>query len=352
MKFRLVLTLILTVFTLLVGKAQNKDAEKDLTIATGGMPNLIIDKQGRANIVYGSGDSIMYIWSDNRGTAYAAPALVSVLRGLAAASMRGPQIASTSNGLLITACNKSGDIFSFIRQGEGKWVKTARINYQANVAREQFMALSAEGLNSFIVWLDLRNGHNQIYGAKSKDGGLTWSKNIQVYASPDLSVCECCKPSVAIRGTQVYVMFRNWLKGNRDLYWIQSTDGGNRFGEAKKLGTGSWALNGCPMDGGGLVINDQGALETVWRRKSTIYACSPGQPEQPLGEGKSCTIESVNGKNVYAWVENGDIVILKPLKMPAVIGRGSMPVIKAVSNNQFICVWQNEKKIHSEMINL
>ena len=34
-------------------------------------------------------------------------------------------------------------------------------------------------------------------------------------ASPDTTVCECCKPSVVIEGNNVYVMFRNWLNGNR-----------------------------------------------------------------------------------------------------------------------------------------
>jgi hypothetical protein len=29
-------------------------------------------------------------------------------------------------------------------------------------------------------------------------------------------------------------------------------------------------------------------------------------------KGKNCTIESVNGKNVYAWVEDGEVIILKP----------------------------------------
>jgi hypothetical protein len=45
-----------------------------------------------------------------------------------------------------------------------------------------------------------------------------------IYTSPDSTVCECCKPNVAMKGNNVYVMFRNWLHGNRDLYLIQSSD--------------------------------------------------------------------------------------------------------------------------------
>src|SRR5678816_3462823 len=139
-----------------------------------------------------------------------------------------------------------------------------------------------------------------------------------IYASPDTTVCECCKPSVAMKGNEVYVMFRNWLNGNRDLYLVHSSDGGNTFGQAQKLGNESWALNGCPMDGGGLVINKNGNPETVWRRHNKIYASEPGKPEKEIGEGRNCTIESVNGKNVYAWTETGEVIILKPQGMKTV----------------------------------
>src|SRR5207249_5361510 len=129
-----------------------------------------------------------------------------------------------------------------------------------------------DGENALAVWLELReNKQNKIFGEKSNDSRKTWSKNSLIYASPDSTVCECCKPSVAMKGTAVYVMFRNWLNGNRDLYLIRSSDGGNTFGHAQKLGNGNWALNGCPMDGGGLTINKNGDPETVGKRQSKIF---------------------------------------------------------------------------------
>ena len=89
--------------------------------------------------------------------------------------------------------------------------------------------------NAFVVWLDLRgNKRNKIYGANSNDGGRSWSQNILIYTSPDTTVCECCKPSVAMQGNNVYVMFRNWLNGNRDLYVIQSSNGGTSFAQARR----------------------------------------------------------------------------------------------------------------------
>jgi hypothetical protein len=228
------------------------------------------------------------------------------------------------------------------------------VNDADTTAKEGLIALSADGgENVFAAWLDLRgNERNKIYGAKSGDGGKTWSKNIMIYNSPDSSVCECCKPSVIVKGNNVYVMFRNWLQGSRDLYLTQSGDGGNTFSPAQKLGNGSWKLNGCPMDGGSIAINNDGGIQTVWRREGKIFAAMPGMPEKEIGEGKGCTVEIVNNKNVYAWTENGEIAILKSNVQKQILGKGNQPILKALNIDHVLCIWEAEKEIHASVIEL
>jgi len=328
-----------------------QDITSEVIIGNGQMPNATNDNSGNFHIVFGSGDSIMYAASTDHGKSFSAPGLVSVLPGLAASHMRGPQIAATSNGSTIIACNKEGDIFSYNMQNSGNWIKSARVNDTDTVAKEQLMALSGNQGNLYAVWLDLRDKHNKIFGAGSNDGGKTWSKNAMIYASPDTTVCECCKPSVVIEGNNVYVMFRNWLNGNRDLYLIQSSDRGLTFSNAQKLGTGSWALNGCPMDGGGVVVQDK-KVQTVWNRKGKIYTCEPGMPEQEIGEGRNCTLETVDGKKVYAWIEKGAVTCLLPQSGKKILGKGTTPVLKAIGNEQVLCVWENENQIHSSILSL
>lgn len=156
-----------------------------------------------------------------------------------------------------------------------------------------------------------------------------------------------------MQGSNVYVMFRNWLNGNRDLYLIQSNDNGKTFGNAQKLGAGSWQLNGCPMDGGGLAIAKDGTPQTVWRRQNKIYADVPGTAEKEIGEGKGCSIEIANGKNIYAWSDNnGNIVCLFPNGSQRMLGKGILPVMKAVTDDEVICVWQNEREIKSATLDL
>lgn len=341
---------VLVAITVILFSCKNERTDK--IIAAGQMPNISSDKMGNVHLVYGSGDSILYSYSADHGETFSAPALISVIPKLTASHMRGPQIAATANGLIITACNQAGNIFSFVKDQTGMWSQSARINDVDTIAKENLMALAADGQKAFAVWLDLRDKRNKIFGASSIDAGKTWSKNMLIYASPDSTVCECCKPSVQIKGNIIYVMFRNWLNGNRDLYLIESTDGGQTFTDAKKLGAGSWALKGCPMDGGGVAINNNGNLETVWNRKGVIYSCEPGKEEKKLGEGKHCTIESVNGKNIYAWIENGEVVLMKPQGMKKNLGKGDLPIVKAINNEHVICIWENNKQIHRAIVEL
>jgi hypothetical protein len=320
-------------------------------IADGQMPAITGDNQNHFHLTYGIGDSLMYTSSTDQGKTFAPPSLISVIPDLAASHTRGPQIATTPTGLVLTACDASGNIFSFVKEESDDWKQSTRVNDMDTVAKENLMSLSADGAIAFAVWLDLRDKHNKIFGSKSLDGGKTWSKNIMIYASPDTTVCECCKPSVVVNGNNVYVMFRNWLNGNRDLYLIQSKDEGSTFGQAEKLGMGSWTLNGCPMDGGSLTVNNN-AVNTVWNRKGKVYAASPGKDEIEIGEGRSCTMETVNGKNVYAWVADGQVVLLKPQGMKKILGKGQSPILKKINNEHVICVWEFEKQIHKAIVEL
>ncbi len=322
-------------------------------IANGKMPAITKAENKIIHLVFGSGDSIMYTHSDGEGYSFSPPELVDTLSGLVASATRGPQIITTTESITIIAVNQPGNIFSYTRKS-AKWIKTAKVNDVDTTDKEGFIGLSGDNENNlFAIWTDLRSDNqNKIFGARSNDGGKSWMKNILIYASPDSTICECCKPSVVMNGKNVFVMFRNWVNGNRDLYIIQSVDGGETFGQAQKLGKGTWPLNGCPMDGGGLVIAKTGALQTVWRRESKIYTCEPGKEEKEIGEGKGCNIETVNGKNIYAWSSNGNVTCLLPDGSKKILGKGSLPILKSMSNNEVICVWEDDAQIKSVMIHI
>lgn len=77
----------------------------------------------------------------------------------------------------------------------------------------------------------------------------------------------------------------------------------------------------------------------------------PSIPEKEIGEGRGCTIETVDNKNVYAWTnKNGEIVCLLPDGTNKIIGKGNLPLLKSVSSNTVVCVWQNENEIKSVIL--
>jgi hypothetical protein len=339
------------VLSCMVILAQAQPIASNLVIGPGQMPNATKDKNGTIHMVYGKGDSILYV-SSKDGRSFTTPSLIAVLPQLYSFATRGPQIAATINGLVVTACTQEGNIYAFYKGATRIWTKSQRVNDNPETAKEGLMALSADGLNVYAVWLNVKTSKGQtVQGARSKDGGLTWSKNLIVYDSPDGTVCECCKPSVIVHGNQVYVQFRNWISGNRDLYLAVSSDGGKSFRTAQKLGVGSWRLNGCPMDGGGLVLN-KGVPLTVWRREAKIFAAVPGQQEKEIGEGRSPYVEVLGDRQVYTWTQNGEVVVVTQGGKTWVLGKGTQPQLKALNDNEVLCVWEGEKRIQASVVAL
>src|SRR4029079_3619325 len=158
---------------------------------------------GNVHMVFASGDSIFYTFSTNKGQKFSPPQLVTVLNGLVNPGGRGPQIVYSNGVLLIAAPDTSGNFYTWSRKKNGDlWKKGARINDVPNIAKEGFLSIAASSdSHLFAVWLDLRSGKkNNIYGARSVDNGKSWQKNQLIYRSPDGSVCDCCKPSLATNG--------------------------------------------------------------------------------------------------------------------------------------------------------
>ena len=122
-----------------------------------------------------------------------------------------------------------GDLRAWRSADSGQtWSKEIRVNDVAGAATEGLHSLAGDGKGAvFAAWLDKRSGVGaKLYGARSMDGGLTWSENVQIYESPEGTICQCCHPSVAVGADgEVLVMWRNWLQGSRDMYLARSRDG-------------------------------------------------------------------------------------------------------------------------------
>jgi hypothetical protein len=271
-------------------------------IPGGKQPQLAADGATVA-LAYSDGKTLYAAVSTDGGDSFAAP------YGIAGAAFmvgrhRGPRVVVKGRRIVVSAITDGMLVAWNSADGGRRWSEGAVINDVPKSAREGLhgMAIGPKG-EIFAAWLDLRTPGMKVYGALSTDGGDSWSANRLVYASPDGNVCECCHPSVAIdaRG-RIHVMFRNWLGGARDLYLATSADRGLTFTAAKQ-GKGTWKLNACPMDGGGLAVGPAGPV-TVWRREGKIYSGAE------LGEGKDPALAiDPAGKPVFGWTRAGEVIL-------------------------------------------
>lgn len=225
----------------------------------------------------------------------------------------------------------------------GKWSSPINLLDTDTTALEGFVALAAGPENTiYAAWLDLRlNRQNNVYSAFSTNGGQTWSENKLVYASPAGKVCECCRPSITADAKgNVYVLFRNNLAGNRDMYLAHSTNSGKSFQPAQKLGLGTWPLKACPMDGGSLVINATGKPVTAWKRQDDIFITHPGLPEEKISAGRNCSLAVATTGNFVVWQQNNTIWAKTPRQsVPISMGAGTYPraISRGASN---MVVWE------------
>ncbi|HVW10007.1 MAG TPA: sialidase family protein [Bryobacteraceae bacterium] len=318
-------------------------------------------------LAYGAGQSIYFRRSDDRGKTFGAAVEVGKGTVVPLTRSRGPRITFAGSTIVITAVTgktlaegphahglpTDGDLVSWRSLDGGKtWSHGTVVNDVPGAPTEGLHSLAADSKGRvFAVWLDKRTGKTQLYGALSTDAGKTWSKNTLIYASPQGTICECCHPSAAFdEQGAIVVMFRNWLSGSRDLYLARSGDGVH-FSVPRKLGTGTWKINACPMDGGGVAVSGTGVV-TAWRREHSVFVDRPGQPEKEVGKGTDVAI-AANARGAYVmWTTPDSIEILTPgaTAARALGSKGAFPAVAAFADGGAVAAWESDGRILVEPI--
>jgi hypothetical protein len=296
---------------------------------------------GLVALAYGSETRVYVATSKDQGASFSAPVLVAEAKVLQLTRHRGPRVAMVGNALVVNAV-ADGDLMSWRSVDGGKtWSKGVRIDSVPTAAREGLHTLATDGHgNLFAAWLDLRQAGTQLYGAWSRDAGVTWQKDALMYASPDGTICTCCAPSAVFdeRGG-VDLMFRNAVGGSRDL-WVMHSRDRETFGKPEKLGAGTWKINACPMDGGG-IARDGAKTITAWRREEDIYVDEPGKPEQKLGAGKDVAIAAAKDRVYALWVGAEGLEAWSGSGKPETIAKeAAFPSIVALPGGGFLAAWE------------
>jgi hypothetical protein len=304
-------------------------------------------------MTFGSGSTIYFSLSTDQGRTFTPPVKVAEMAALALGRHRGPRIAILKDAIVISAVAgetkaQPGSLIAWRTTDDGKtWKRSATINDVPDAAREGLHAMIARpGGSLFAVWLDLRVKGTRLVGSASTDGGVTWSKNTLVYASPGGTICQCCHPSLALdeKGA-LWVMWRNALDGSRDLYAASSSDG-IHFTPARKLGAGTWKLDACPMDGGGLTVSNN-QVTSAWRREGQIYLSRSETSEVLVGDGKDVAIAG----GYLAWTKDGGIQLLAPGKTApvTVADEGGFPALLKLGGGTVLLAWETKASIETRV---
>jgi hypothetical protein len=278
---------------------------------------------------------------------------------LALGRHRGPRVVLAGDAIVISAVYgavpatgphahdlpQNGDLVAWRSTDNGQtWSQPILINDVSGAAREGLHAMAAgEDGQIAAVWLDLRAKGTRLYGSYSPDAGKTWSKNVLIYESSGGTICQCCHPSLVYSGKNTYtVMFRNAVDGNWDMYISEWRINGTAL-TPKKLGEGSWALEACPMDGGGLALA-RNRIVTAWRRDHTVFLSAPGGKEKALGEGKDVTLAASSKAAYVAWTNATGIQLQEPgEKAPITLSsNGSFPVLAALPDGSVLAAWEQD----------
>jgi BNR repeat-like domain len=331
-------------------------------------PQAAVDEKGVIYVAYGAKNTIYCSVSRDGGRTFGEPVKVGQTKHLALGARRGPRIVAGGGSVTIVTCDHSNGLLSARRSRDGgrTWQKPVTINDNKPCTADEglhALAMAPDGM-IYCAWLDHRlDKRNQIFGAASRDGGKTWSKNRLIYRSPSGGVCPCCHPSATFDGKgNLYVMWRNALNGFRDMYLIVSRDGGKTFGKAIKLGSGTWQLDRCPMDGGAVAVASPGHVTTVWRRRKQVFRLdSISDRERLLGTGEQAWAAATPRGPWLVWLSRrqGDLWLQSPKsRRPAKIAsHATDPVVATPRGGKgpVVVVWKTgsgrEQTILSRIVN-
>jgi hypothetical protein len=301
-------------------------------------PFVTIDRRGGFYLVYvqrtGGASDVMLKHSID-GVTFSPPVRVNDAPGDATVRNENPpKIAIGSNGeVYICWANERGrwkGNIRLARSTDGGRTFSPAITLNSDGDGEpvghafQSLAVDHRG-RIYVAWIDERKKGKEDRGAEiwlsvSADGGKTFSPDRSILSD----VCECCRTNLQISAEgEIYLTYRTVPRTGamyRDVILAKSSDGGKTFAQTTVSRDG-WEINGCPVAGPGLNVDEAGHLTVVWfmgggAKPGLYYAYSADKgrtfsarqwldAQQKMG--KHATIANVaDGKIFVGWDDAGE----------------------------------------------
>jgi len=123
-----------------------------------------------------------------------------------------------------------------------------------NTAWSRFPTIAVSDSFVHVVWIDERDGNDEIYYKKSTNGGINWGADTRLTNNTAWSF----SPTIAVSGSLVHVVWSDIRDGNSEIYYKKSTDGGINWGKDMRL------TNGNNSSGGPTIAVSDTILHLVW----------------------------------------------------------------------------------------
>jgi len=138
-------------------KYSNKN-DSGLIATIGQQPSITSSSNGEVMIVFGNEESIYYSSSKNQGESFSEPSLVAKHEGLILGYSSGPNIATTTTSIVVTAPDKMGNLNAWSRPVDvEKWSGPFRINDMDKSVGEFLSDItSTPDGHLYCVWIDTR----------------------------------------------------------------------------------------------------------------------------------------------------------------------------------------------------
>ena len=106
--------------------------------------------------------------------------------------------------------------------GGKNWGPDTRLTNNTYYFSSWSPSISVSGLLVHVVWMDNRDGDNEIYFKRSTDGGVNWGAETRLTNNTGSSEY----PSVAVSGSIIHVVWNDNRDGDFEIYYNRSTYGG------------------------------------------------------------------------------------------------------------------------------
>jgi len=117
-----------------------------------------------------------------------------------------------------------------IKECSAQWEPDVRLTnnpYESILSMNNAWCVASADANVHVVWEDRRDENPEIYYKRSLDNGTTWSQDIRLTNNTSNSQY----PAIAVCGSSVHVVWRDFRDGNAEVYYKRSLDNGTTWSE-------------------------------------------------------------------------------------------------------------------------